>query len=163
MNPLAVIVAASENNVIGNEDDLPWRLSADLVRFKKLTMGHHIVMGRKTYDSIGRLLPGRTTVIVTRQADYRIEGAKIANTWEQAMQHCADDDLPFVVGGGEIYATAITHATQLHLTRVHATIEGDTKLPAIDWDQWTQVSQESHSADSKNEFDVTFEVYHRIL
>ena len=156
-----MIVAASENNVIGNKDDLPWRLSADLKRFKKLTMGHHIIMGRKTFDSIGRLLPGRTTVIITRKNDYQFEGAKVANSLESAIEICRDDPTPFVTGGAEIYRIAIPLVSHLHLTRVHTQIEGDTFLPEINWEQWTLINSESHSADEKNEFDITFESYER--
>lgn len=162
MKPLAMIVAASENDVIGNKDDLPWRLSADLKRFKKLTMGHHIIMGRKTFDSIGLLLPGRTTVIVTRQSDFVFEGAKIATSLEDAIQLCGEDPTPFVTGGAEIYRLALPRITDLHLTRVHTHSDGDTRLPEIDWTQWTLTESKAHPADNKNEFDISFETYSRI-
>ena len=157
MNHLAMIVAASENNVIGVDGDLPWHLSADLKRFKKLTMGHHMIMGRKTFDSIGRLLPGRTTVIVTRQADYTFEGAKIAHSVEQAVELAAEDPCPFIVGGAQIYAAAMPLVNRLLLTRVHCEIEGDTFLPEIDWSAWELESTEKGSA----EVEFTFEDYVR--
>ena len=156
-----MIVAASENDIIGVDGDLPWRLSADLKRFKSLTMGHHIVMGRKTFDSIGRLLPGRTTVIVTRQGDYVFEGAQIARSIEQAIAICDGDECPFVTGGAEIYRLALPWVTEIHLTRVHTRIDGDTVLPEIDWDQWEQVDAVRHAADAKNSFDYCFETYQR--
>ena len=158
---LAMIVAASENNVIGVDGDLPWRLSSDLIRFKKLTMGHHIIMGRKTFDSIGRLLPGRTTVIVTRQTDFEFEGAKTVHSIEEAIAVCEQDDCPFITGGAEIYRLALPMVNELHLTKVHKEIDGDTFLPEIDWDQWELVSSERHEQDKKNKVDYSFEIYHR--
>ena len=158
MKPLAMIVAASENNVIGVDGDLPWHLSADLKRFKKLTMGHHIIMGRKTFDSIGRLLPGRTTVIVTRQTDYVFEGAKIANSVEQAVELAADDPCPFIIGGAQIYSLAMPLVNRLFLTRVHCEIEGDTLLPEIDWAAW---NLESTEKGAEEEVEFSFEDYTR--
>lgn len=158
---LAMIVAASENNVIGVADELPWRLSADLKRFKQLTMGHHIIMGRKTFDSIGRLLPGRTTVIVTRQADFKFPDAKSAHSIDAAIAACAGDNCPYVTGGAEIYRLAMPLVTEIHLTRVHVELEGDTVLPAIDWQQWVLIDEESCTADEKNEYAYSFETYRR--
>lgn len=158
---LAMIVAASENDIIGRDGDMPWRLSADLKRFKKLTMGHHIVMGRKTFDSIGRLLPGRTTVIVTRQSDFEFAGALVAHSIAGALALCHTDDCPFVTGGAEIYRLALPVVDEIHLTRVHAQIKGDTSLPAIDWGLWERVTVERHPADEQNSFDYSFETYRR--
>jgi dihydrofolate reductase len=158
---LALIVAVSENNVIGVRGDLPWQLSADLRRFQKLTMGHHIVMGRKTFESIGRLLPGRTTVIVTRQTVFQFDGALVVASVEEGLEAVKIDPLPFVIGGGEIFSLFLPLVSEIHLTRVHATVEGDTFLPKIDWNQWAATHQEWHSADSKNNFDHTYLVYHR--
>ena len=159
---LSVIVAASLNDCIGHAGDLPWRLSADLKRFKKLTMGHSLIMGRKTFDSIGRLLPGRTTIIVTRQSDFRFEGALVANSIERALELAAADPQPFVTGGSEIYRLALPLAQTLYLTRVQTQIDGDTFLPnEIDWEQWELTDSENHPADSRNEFDYTFETYIR--
>lgn len=161
MNKLAMIVAASENKVIGVNGDLPWRLSADLKRFKRLTMGHHIIMGRKTYDSIGRLLPGRTTVIVTRQSNFICAGALTANSIEEAIALCGEDDLPFVTGGAEIYRLAIPFVSELHLTRVHTEIDGDTKLPEIEWADWNLVEESCFQKDEKNSFDYSFQTFIR--
>jgi dihydrofolate reductase len=158
---LALIVAASENDVIGVGGKLPWHLPDDLSRFKRLTMGHHIIMGRKTFESIGKLLPGRTTVIVTHQPNYRIEGAKIVNSIEQALSAVLGDPCPFVVGGAAIYAAAMPQATDLYLTRVHMQIGGDSLLPPIDWNQWALVHYQRHSRDIRANLAFTFEIYRR--
>ena len=157
----SMIVAASENDVIGVDGDLPWRLSSDLKRFKRLTMGHHIIMGRKTYESIDRLLPGRTTVIVTRQKDFDVEGAKVVHGIEAAFATCADDESPFVIGGSEIYRLALPLIAEIQLTRVHTQTQGDTFLPEIDWDRWAAISSERFEPDAKNELPYSFEVYRR--
>lgn len=157
--PLAMIVAASGNGLIGKDGDLPWRLSADLKQFKKLTMGHHMIMGRKTFESIGVLLPGRHTVIVTRQMDFQFEGATVVHSIDDALRHARGqgDQLPFVVGGAEIYRLALPLVTDLFLTRVHADIDGDTFLPKIDWSTWDAVESQRFDADDRNEFDYSFE------
>lgn len=159
---VSIIVAMAENGVIGRDMDLPWHISADLKRFKALTMGHHIVMGRKTFESIGRLLPGRTTVIVTRQPDYQVDGAVIVNSLEAAQAAATDDSELFIIGGGQVYEIALPLADRLHVTRVHTEVDGDTSFPAIDWDQWELVSAERHGADEKNDYDFTFESYRRM-
>ena len=159
---LSMIVAASTNDVIGVADDLPWRLSADLKRFKSLTMGHPIIKGRKTFESIGRLLPGRRTIIVTRNTGYEFPGAIVAHSIEDAMASCDEDSQPFIIGGAEIYRLALPKVNEIHLTRVQATIEGDTYLPEIDWDQWELVEAQEHTADAKNQFACVFEHYRRV-
>ncbi len=157
------IVAVSENGVIGSDGDLPWHVSADLRRFRQLTTGHHIILGRKTFESIGRLLPDRTTVIVTRNPDYHFPGALMASDVLSAIDSCVDDDQPFIAGGGEIYRASIDLVQSIFLTRVHAEVAGDTRLPPIDWNQWQQVQSERHAADSRNDFDYSFEIYRRRL
>ncbi|MDP6959532.1 MAG: dihydrofolate reductase, partial [Planctomycetota bacterium] len=142
----------AQNRVIGRANGLPWKLSGDLKRFKSITMGHHIVMGRKTYESIGRLLPGRTTVIVSRQEGYGVEGAVVVSSLEEAI--ALSDDL-FVIGGGQIYAQALSLAERIYLTRVAAEVEGDTYFPEVDWSGWRRVDEESHSADEKNDHACT--------
>ena len=159
---VSIIVAMAENGVIGRDMDLPWHISADLKRFKALTMGHHIVMGRKTFESIGRLLPVRTTVIVTRQSDYQVDGAVIVNSLEAAQAAATDDSELFIIGGGQVYEIALPLADRLHVTRVHTEVDGDTSFPAVDWDQWELVSAERHGADEKNDHDFTFESYQRV-
>ena len=115
---LSIIVAASQNNVIGKDNQLIWRLSADLKRFKALTTGHHIIMGRKTFDSIGKPLPNRTSIIITRQADYKAEGCIVVNSLEEALEKVPADQEAFIIGGGTIYKEAIDKADKLYLTRV---------------------------------------------
>ena len=143
---LALIVAASENNVIGINDDLPWRLSADLKRFKSLTMGHAIVMGRKTFDSIGRLLPGRQTVIITRNQDFQFEGASVVHSIDDAIEACRSQEITFLTGGAEIYRLGLPLVDEIYLTRVHTQIEGDTFLPEIDWEQFELIETEDFKA-----------------
>ena len=160
---VSMIVAASENNVIGVEGGLPWHISSDLKRFRKLTTGHHIIMGRKTFESIGRLLPQRTTVIITRNSDYHFDGAKIAGSIRAALQVAEHDAVPFITGGAEIYKAAMDYIHTIHLTRVHTEIKGDTFLPEINFSQWKLESTQRHAADNKNEFDYSFETYLRVM
>lgn len=161
-SPLAMIVAVSDNNVIGVDGDLPWRLSADLKNFKRLTTGHCMIMGRKTFDSIGRLLPKRTTVIVTRNQDFAFEGALIAHSIPEALTLCGKDETPFLIGGAEIYRQGLPFVNELFLTRVHATIEGDTFLPPIDWDRWELLENQRFEADAENEVAFSFRRYRLI-
>ena len=158
---ISIIVAISQNGIIGREMDLPWHISADLKRFKALTMGHHIVMGRKTYESIGRLLPGRSTVIITRQSDYQIPGAIVVNSIDEALAVAGDDSETFIVGGSQIYNLALPLVDTLYITRVHATVDGDTRLDAVDWSGWKCESSERHSAGEKNDHEYSFEIYRR--
>jgi dihydrofolate reductase len=158
---LDFLVAISDNQVIGRESQLPWHLSADLKRFKRLTMGHHIVMGRKTYDSIGRQLPGRTSIVLTRQPDWAAEGVVTATDLESALTQAGDDEEVFVIGGNQIYQLALPLVDRLYVTRVHATVQGDTYFPDITTDQWLLKQTDSFSADEKNDHDYSFLVYQR--
>jgi len=142
MQNLSMIVAMANQRVIGINNSLPWHLPEDLKRFKALTMGHHIIMGRKTYESIGRLLPGRTTVIVTRNPDYQVEGALIAHSLEAAIALCDGDEQPFLIGGAELYKVGLSLADQIYLTQIHADFSGDAFLPAFDLSTWGEVSSE---------------------
>ena len=157
---VSMIVAAAENGVIGKDGDMPWRLSADLKNFKQITMGSTIIMGRKTWDSIQRLLPGRKTVIITRKADFKVEGAIVVGSLEAALA-ATDDESPFVVGGAEIYQLALPHVSRIYLTRVHAEIEGDTVMPEIEFGTWNRLESVSHRADEKNSHDYSFEIYEK--
>ncbi len=143
MKALSLIVAFAKNRVIGHRNTLPWHLPEDLKRFRALTMGHHIIMGRKTYESLGRLLPGRTTVIVTRNKHYKVEGALIAHSLEAALMLCAGDDEPFVIGGAELYKVGLKLATKLYITEVHAAFEGDAFFPDMQEKSWRLLTQES--------------------
>jgi len=141
---VAVIAAMARNRVIGINNTLPWHLPEDLKHFKALTMGHHIIMGRKTYDSIGRPLPGRTTVIVTRDPAYRMEGCLVANSPEQAIALCGDDPEIFFVGGAELYRQVLPLADRLYITEIQAEYEGDAEFPEIDASVWREACRESH-------------------
>ena len=143
MQPLSLIVAHAKNNVIGINNTLPWHLPEDLKRFRALTMGHHIIMGRKTYESLGRLLPGRTTVIVTRNKDFKVEGALIAHSLQAALVLVAGDAEPFVIGGAELYIEGLKYATKLYITEVKAEFAGDAFFPNIS-NAWKEISYESH-------------------
>ena len=158
---LSIIVAMSENRTIGRDGDMPWRLSADLRRFKRLTMGHSMIMGRKTYESIGRLLPGRTTIIITRQTNYEVPGAIIAHDLPQAIEAAQNDSEIFVVGGGEIYRLALPQTNRIYLTRVHTQLDGDTQFPEVDFERWECIESEFVVADEKNDYDTTFEILQR--
>ncbi len=152
----------SRNRVIGRDNRLPWHLPADLQRFKALTMGHTIVMGRKTWDSINRLLPGRRTVIVTRNRGLKVEGAVMANSLEDALAASADDEEIFVIGGEQIFRLALPLAERVYLTTVDADCEGDTFMPALDPADWRVVSSESHPATDASPLAWRFEIHDRI-
>ena len=158
-----MIVAVSSNGVIGRGGGLPWYLPADLRHFKRITMGHHLVIGRRTWEELGKPLPGRTMVVVTRSRRFVAEGATIVGSLERALETAAADDEPFIGGGAQIYRAALTRdlVDRIYLTRIHAEVEGDTFLPEIDFDEWHLVSEERHEADEKNEFPYSFLIYER--
>lgn len=139
---ITIIVAMARNRVIGAHNQIPWHLPDDLKMFKRLTMGHHIVMGRKTYESIGRLLPGRTTVVVTRQRDYAVPGAIIADSLHDAINAAARDGEIFVIGGAELFREALPIADRMHLSLVDAEPKGDTWMPDFDAALWSEVASE---------------------
>ena len=152
MKSLSLIVAHAKNNVIGYKNTLPWHLPEDLKRFRALTTGHHIIMGRKTYESLGRLLPGRTTVIVTRNKDFKVEGALIAHSLQAALLLASGDNEPFVIGGAELYKDGLKLATKLYITEVHAEFAGDAFLPEIDFSHWNLSEKKDHIAASGLEY-----------
>ncbi len=156
-----IIVAASKNNIIGKDNDLIWHLSADLKRFKRLTTGHTIIMGRKTFESIGRPLPNRTSVIITTQTDYKAEGCIVVHSLEEALQFAQKEEEVFIIGGGSIYKQAMPLADKIFFTLIHDTFEGDTFFPAIDQQQWTVVQQEDHQPDEKNKYVYSFIDYEK--
>ena len=158
---ISLIVAMAKNRVIGASGKIPWHLPEDLKRFKSLTAGHHIIMGRKTWESIGRLLPGRTTVIVTRQRGYRVPGALIAHSLDDAIAACRDDAEIFVIGGAELYAQALPRAGRLYLTTVEAEIAGDTSMPELDAGGWREVSSLSFVPDARHRYPFRCAVYER--
>jgi len=158
---LSIIAALSANNVIGRENGLPWRLPSDLKRFKALTMGHHLIVGRKTFDSIGRPLSGRTIVVVTRRP-IEAPGVLAAASIEEALHLAAGDEEPFLGGGGDLFAQTIRLADRMYLTRVHAEIEGDASFPEFDdVNEWRLVDSEHFEADGKNEYPFSYLTYDR--
>jgi dihydrofolate reductase len=162
--PFSILAAVAENGVIGRGGKLPWHLSDDLRHFKELTMGHTIVMGRRTWESIGRPLPGRQMVVVSRQPDYEAAGCQVVSSLDDALEIAGqiDDDETFAIGGAEIYRLALPRADRLYLTRVHAKVEGDTRFPELDASQWRLLESQRHEADEKNDYPFSFEVYRRI-
>lgn len=145
---ISLVAAVAENNVIGREGGLPWRLPADLKHFKAITMGKPIVMGRKTFESIGRPLRGRRNIIITRQADYAVENAEVAGDIDSAIALAEEDaEEIMVVGGAEIYRATLPRAGRIYLTRVKADPEGDTYFPDLDWDEWDEVEREDFDAE----------------
>lgn len=158
---VSLIVAMDENNLIGRGGDLPWRLSADLKHFKSLTVGKPIVMGRKTWDSIGRPLPKRPNIVVTSNPQFEAEGATVVSGLEQAIEVCGDVAEVMIIGGSTIYRAFLPKADRLYLTRVHAKLEGDTHFPSFDLDAWDEVARERHPADDKNAHDYSFLILER--
>lgn len=158
MTKLSIIVAVAKNRVIGINNTLPWHLPEDLKRFRALTMGHHIIMGRKTYESLGRLLPGRITVIVTRNKDYKVEGALVANSLEAAITLCKDDDEIFLIGGAELYQDGLKLSDKLYITELDLQVDGDAHFPQYPAEQWQQVSREAHTSEQGLSFSyVTYQ------
>ena len=161
---LSLIAALSTNNVIGRANGLPWHLPTDLKHFKALTLGHHYIAGRRTYQSVGRPLPGRTNIVITRQSDFSAEGVQVVHTLEEALRvaSAAGESEAFVGGGGEIFTQALHRADRMYLTRVHADLEGDTFFPDFDdVSEWRLTDAEHFDADDKNEYPFSFLTYDR--
>ncbi|MBQ0156728.1 MAG: dihydrofolate reductase [Bacteroidales bacterium] len=158
---ISIIVATSKNHVIGRDGGIPWHLSADLKRFKALTTGHPIVMGRRTFDSIGRPLPGRRNIVITRSVD-KIEGCDVVKSVEDILNDASLNGEVFILGGGEIYKQFLPYAKKVCLTEVDAEIaDGDTFFPELNPMEWMEVNRESHEADEKNDFNYSFVDYVR--
>jgi dihydrofolate reductase len=154
---LELIVAVSENDVIGRENRLPWHLSGDLRRFKALTLGKHILMGRRTYESIGRALPGRVNLVLTRSADFRPADCTIVGSLDGAYRAAGAGSPLMVIGGADIYRQCLAFASRIHLTLVHAQIEGgDAFFPGWRDEEWRESFRESHAADEKNTYPYSF-------
>ena len=158
---LSIIVAMSENHVIGLNGDMPWRMSDDLRRFKTITMGHHILMGRKTYDSIGRPLPGRTSVVISRTATYDDPNIRIVRSLDAGIEIASGDSEIFITGGAQIFALSLPIVNRIYLTQLHCDLEGDTHFPDVDWSQWQLLEDEPHTADHRNQYDFSFQTYQR--
>lgn len=153
---LSIIVATAENNAIGNGNKLLWHLPADLKHFKQITSGHTIIMGRKTFDSVGKPLPNRRNIIITRQKGLSIPGAEVVNTLDEALALCDEDEEVFIGGGAEIYKMAMDLTDKIYLTVVKGTFTADTFFPAINPDEWTETDIASYEPDEKNALGYTF-------
>jgi len=154
------IAAMSENHVIGKDNQLLWHMPNDLKHFKNTTSGHTVIMGRKTFDSVGKPLPKRRNIIITRQP-ITIEGCEVVNSVEAALALCLDEDEVFIVGGAEIYKLSLHLTDRIYLTVIHHTFEGDSFFPEINKSEWNEVSCENHPADDKNAFPYSFVTYER--
>ncbi len=160
---VSAIVATAKNNVIGKDNDIPWYLPADLKYFKRCTLNHHIIMGRKSYESIGRPLPKRTNIVVTRDPFYVVSNCLVAHSVDEALKMALDnsEQEAFIIGGGEIYKLAMPFVDRLYLTEVDAAVDGTVFFPEINMDEWELKSEEPHKADEKNEFDYVFKIFER--
>ncbi|SRR6266566_4789268 len=153
---LSLIVAMAENRVIGRDNALPWRLPNDLRHFKRTTLGHAVIMGRKNYQSIGKPLPGRRNIVVTRQAGFTAPGCVLASSVDAALTAASNDPEIFVIGGAELYAQTLARAERLYVTRVHAAVAGDILFPDVDWSTWRELARERHEADAEHAFAYSF-------
>lgn len=154
----AIIVAMAENRTIGIENTLPWHLSADLKKFREVTTGHTIIMGRKTYDSIGRPLPKRRSIVITRQKGLEIEGCEVVNSIEEALE-LSRNEKAFIIGGEQIYRQSLSLVDELYITKVQAEVQGDAFFPEFDESSWSLVEEEKFTADEKNDHNFSFQVY----
>ena len=153
---ISLIAAMARNRIIGKDNDMPWHLPADLAHFKRVTMGKPVIMGRRTYESIGFPLPGRKNVVITRNADYAPEGIVVVDSVEAALSEVSDADEVMIIGGGQLYREMLPHADRLYLTRIQADIEGDTEFPDYTVFEWKEIDREVYEADDKNAYDLEF-------
>ena len=158
---ISIVVAASANNVIGVDGQLPWRLPEDLQHFKQITMGKPMIMGRTTYESIGRALPGRQSIVLSRQAGFEAEGCDVVETIEDAIAAAGDAEEVMIIGGGEIYRQFLPQVDRIYLTRVQAEVDGDTLFPEIELDEWEVVAVEEYPAGDEREFGFEIETLDR--
>jgi dihydrofolate reductase len=158
---ISLVVAMARNRVIGRNNALPWRLSEDLKRFKATTLGKPILMGRKTFESIGKPLPGRRNIVLTRDPAWRADGVDVVRTVEEALQLTRESPELAVIGGAEIYRLTLPYADRVYLTRVEADVPGDTLFPELDVAQWSQAQAGTHPADERNQYPATFLVLDR--
>lgn len=158
---ISIIVALATNRVIGIENRLPWHLPGDMKWFRQHTLGKPILMGRKTFESLGRPLPGRQNIVITSDTAYRAEGATIAHSIDHALQLAGDAGEIMIIGGESFYRQMLPHADRLILTLVHAEVEGDAWFPEFDWNKWQEVTREDHPADEKNPYAYSFLVLER--
>ncbi|MFC6097048.1 dihydrofolate reductase [Flavobacterium qiangtangense] len=159
---ITMVAAIAENNALGKDNDLLWHLPDDFKRFKQITSGHYIIMGRKTFESFPKPLPNRTHVIITRQKEYHPEGCIVVDSMEKAIEACPKDEAIFIIGGGEIYNLGMDFADSIELTRVHENFEADTFFPEIDKNKWQLISDEYHPADERHKFDFSYQTFTKI-
>ena len=158
---IIMIAAVAENNALGKDNELVWHLPNDFKRFKTLTSGHHIIMGRKTFESFPKPLPNRTHIIITRQKNYQAEGCIIVDSIEKALSICPKDEDSFIIGGGEIYTLGLAYTDQIEITRVHSSFEADAYFPEINKKDWKLEKYEFNEKDEKHKYDYTYETYIR--
>lgn len=156
---ITMIAAAAENDALGKDNDLVWHLPDDFKRFKTLTTGHHIIMGRKTWESFPHPLPNRTHIVISRNKDYKVDGGIVVHTMEDALTLSKDDDNAFIIGGGEIYNIGLDFATHIELTRVHGEFEADAFFPKIDTDIWELQESVFHDTDDRHKYSFTYETW----
>ena len=161
MTILSMVVATANNRVIGKDNDMPWHLPADLAYFKKTTLGKPVIMGRKTYESIGRALPGRQNIVISRDINYKAEGVETVTSVDAALALVSEVEEVMVIGGGAIYQHCLPAADRLYITHIEAEIEGDTQFPFYDTNIWKKVSSSLRLADDKNAFNLEFCVYEK--
>lgn len=161
MAVLSLIVAMDEGGLIGRENGLPWRLPDDLAFFKRTTMGKPVIMGRKTYESIGKPLPGRENIVISRQADYRAPGCTVVGGIEEISTNNTDADELMIMGGSQIYSQSLPLACRLYVTRIHSRFEGDAWFPEVEWSNWSKVRTEYVPADQNNLYRHSFELWVR--
>ncbi len=161
---VALIVAVAQNGVIGRDGGLPWRLSNDLRYFKAVTMGNPIIMGRKTYESIGRPLPGRPNIVVSRNPGFRADGVAVVPGLDEAVAHAGtlDGDKAMIIGGAGLYRDALSIVSRIYLTEVHADVDGDVLFPAFDRAAWSEISREKQPSSDRDEFEHSFVVLERV-
>ena len=160
---ITIIVAAAENDAIGKNNDLIWSLPDDLKRFKRLTSGHCIIMGRKTFDSFPGLLPNRKHIVISKKSEnYFPDEVVVVNNFEDAIKATNEDENPYVIGGGQIYNLAMKHSDIIELTRVHEEFEADTFFPKINWDEWELINEENHEIDERHKYSFTYKTYLKI-
>lgn len=153
---ISLIAAMARNRIIGKDNDMPWHLPADLAHFKRVTMGKPVIMGRRTYESIGFPLPGRKNVVITRNAEYAPEGVVVVGSVEAALAEVSDAEEVMIIGGGQLYREMLPHADRLYLTQIQADIEGDTEFPDYTVFEWNEIGREVYEADEKNAYDLEF-------
>ena len=163
MTILSMIVAHANNRVIGKNNDMPWHLPADLAYFKKSTLGKPIIMGRKTFQSIGRPLPGRKNIVISRDESYQVEGVEVVNSVEAALALVVDSEEVMVIGGGAIYQHCLAAAQRLYITHIDADIDGDTYFPDYDLSVWEKVASDIRPSDEKNQYQLDFSVYEKSI